>query len=115
MTAYRSEIWLANLNPSRKINEIGKIRPVLIFQNDELNKSHYATTIIIPLTTSLINDAEPLRYRINKREKLEKNSDLLIAHIRSIDNDRLIQKIAKLTTEEMHEIKKLLDEVLLNF
>ena len=115
MTAYRSEIWLANLNPSKKVNEVGKIRPVLIFQNDELNESNYATTIIIPLTTSLIDDAEPLRYRINTREKLEKNSDLLIAHIRSIDNDRLIQKIAQLTTEEMYKVKKLLDEVLPNF
>lgn len=115
MTAYRGEIWLANLNPSKRVNEIGKTRPVLIFQNNELNKSDYATTIIIPLTTSLIDDAEPLRYRIDKRENLEKNSDLLVAHIRSIDNNRLIQKIAKLSSKEMNEIKKLLDEVLLDF
>ena len=115
MTAYRGEIWLANLNPSKRANEIGKTRPVLIFQNDELNKSAYATTIILPLTTSLINDAEPLRYRIGKRNNLDKNSDLLIAHIRSIDNNRLIQKIATLSGNEMDKIKKLLDEVLLNF
>ena len=115
MTAYRGEIWLANLNPSKRANEIGKTRPVLIFQNDELNKSDYATTIIIPLTTSLIDDAEPLRYRIDKREELEKNSDLLVAHIRSIDNSRLIQKIVALSGNEMNKIKKLLDEVLLNF
>lgn len=115
MTAYRSEIWLANLNPVKRVNEIGKTRPVLIFQNDELSKSDYATTIIIPFTTSLINDAEPLRYRINKREKLDKNSDLLIAHIRSIDNNRLIEKIATLPNNDMDKIKKLLDEVLLNF
>ena len=115
MTAYRSEIWLANLNPAKRANEIGKTRPVLIFQNDELNKSDYATTIIIPLTTSLIDDAEPLRYRIDKRDKLDKNSDLLLAHIRSIDNNRLIQKIATLSSNEMDKIKKLLDEVLLNF
>jgi len=47
MTALRSEIWLANLNPSKKSNEIGKIRPVLIFQNDELNRSSYPTTVIL--------------------------------------------------------------------
>ncbi len=114
MTAYRGEIWLTNLNPSKKANEIGKTRPVLIFQNDELNKSDYATTIIIPFTTSLIDKAEPLRYRIAKRDKLEKDSDLLVAHIRSIDNNRLIQKIAILTSNEMTIIKKLLDEVLLD-
>ena len=114
MTAHRGEIWLANLNPSKKANEIGKIRPVLIFQNDELNKSDYATTIIIPFTTSLIDEAEPLRYRIRKRDRLEKDSDLLVAHIRSIDNNRLIQKIAALSSNEMTIIKKLLDEVLLD-
>ena len=110
--ALKGEIWLANLNPSKKSNEIGKIRPVLIFQNDELNKSSYPTTIVIPLTTSLINDAEPLRYRINKKEDLKKDSDLLIAHIRAIDNIRLINKISQLSNQDMSVIKKLLDEVL---
>ena len=115
MTALRNEIWLANLNPSKKSNEIGKIRPVLIFQNDELNKSSYPTTIILPLTTVLIDNAKPLRFRVSKREKLNKDSDILIAHIRSVDNIRLIEKIASLDESEMIEIKELLDEVLLNF
>ena len=37
MMVSRGEIWLANLNPTKKNNEIGKVRPVLIYQNDELN------------------------------------------------------------------------------
>ncbi len=112
----RSEIWLANLNPSKKANEIGKIRPVLIFQNDELNRSSYPTTVVLPLTTSLIDEAKPLRFRITKRERrLQKESDILIAHIRSIDNIRLIEKIASVNSDEMLEIKELLDEVLLNY
>lgn len=72
MTALRSEIWLANLNPSKKSNEIGKIRPVVIFQNDELNQSSYPTTVILPLTTALIDEAKPLRFRVKKRENLNK-------------------------------------------
>lgn len=115
MTALRSEIWLANLNPSKKANEVGKIRPVLIFQNDELNRSSYPTTVILPLTTALIDEAKPLRFRVNKRENLKKDSDVLIAHIRSIDNVRLIEKIASLSDEEMIEIKELLDEILVNY
>ncbi len=115
MTALRSDIWLANLNPSKKSNEIGKIRPVVIFQNDELNKSSYPTTIILPLTTELIDDAQPLRFRVSKRENLKKDSDVLIAHIRSVDNIRLIEKVASLSENEMIEIKELLDEVLLNY
>jgi len=112
MTAYRGEIWLINLNPIKKSNEIGKIRPALVLQNDELNAAHYPTTIILPLTTSLIDDAEPLRYRVTSRDKLEHDSDILIANIRSIDNARFIEKLTTLTDKELHYIKSLLDEVL---
>jgi mRNA interferase MazF len=113
MTALRGEIWLANLNPIKKANEVGKIRPVLIFQNDYINRSDYPTTIILPLTTVLIDEAEPLRFRVKRRDKLKHDSDVLIAHIRSIDNARLIEKISKLNDMEMDRIKELLDEVLL--
>ncbi len=109
----RGELWLTNLNPVKKNNEMGKVRPVLILQNDELNHSEYPTTIIIPLTTSLIDDAEPIRFRVERREKLLEDSDLVITQIRSIDNDRFIEKLASLTSEEMKKIKELLDEVIL--
>jgi len=110
---YRGEIWLTNLNPVKKNNEMGKIRPALVFQNDELNHSEYPTTIIIPLTTSLIDDAEPIRMRVGKREKLLEDSDLVITQIRSIDNERFVEKLASLTSEEMRRVKEFLDEVIL--
>ena len=31
MMVSRSEIWLANLNPVKKNNEMGKVRPVLVY------------------------------------------------------------------------------------
>jgi len=108
----RGDIWLVNLNPVKKSNEVGKIRPALVLQNDELNHGDYPTTIIIPLTTSLINDAEPLRYRIDAKDELEKDSDLLVAQIRSIDNIRFIKKLTQLSNKELDYIKQLLDEVL---
>ena len=112
MTAYRGEIWLANLNPAKRANEVAKVRPVLIVQNNDLNESAYTTTIILPLTTSLIEDAEPLRMRISKRERLKEDSDLLIAQIRAIDNKRLLEKLATLSDKEMQAVKRFLDEVL---
>ncbi|OHE10906.1 MAG: PemK family transcriptional regulator [Sulfurimonas sp. RIFOXYD12_FULL_33_39] len=112
MTAYRGEIWLANLNPVKKNNEVGKVRPVLILQNDDLNESSYPTTVILPLTTSLVEDAQPLRMRIGKRENLKEDSDILIAQIRAIDNERLIEKLCVLSAKELKIVKQLLDEVL---
>ncbi|UFS70956.1 type II toxin-antitoxin system PemK/MazF family toxin [Geomonas sp. RF6] len=83
------EIWLANLNPGRG-TEPGKVRPVLILQNQALLDAGHPSTIIIPLTTNLAEDAEPLRVRVPARDGLDKDSDLLIDQIRAIDNKRLI-------------------------
>lgn len=57
------EIWLANLNPGRG-TEPGKIRPVLILQNQALLDADHPSTLVIPLTTNLIDGAEPLRLRL---------------------------------------------------
>ena len=112
MMVSKGEIWLANMNPVKRDNEVGKVRPVLIFQNNELNHSVYPTTIVIPLTTSLVDDAEPLRMRIEKRDRLKQSSDLIIAQIRAIDNSRLLEKLSEVSPNEMKKIKILFDEVI---
>ncbi len=108
----KGEIWLVNLNPIKKKNEIGKIRPVLVFQNDDLNHNSYPTTIVIPLSTHLIDDSEPIRYRIKKRDDLEKDSDIVLTQIRAIDNTRFIKKLAILSDDEMKKLKELFDEIM---
>lgn len=112
MTAYKGEIWLANLNPQKKANEVGKMRPVLVIQSDLLNQSAYTNTVVIPLTTQIIDDAEPLRLRFRAREKLKHDSDALIGHIRSIDNDRFVEKLATATDEELKAVMLFLLEIL---
>ena len=104
-------IWLANLNPG-KGTEPGKMRPVLILQDQALLDAGHPSTIIIPLTTNLIADAEPLRIRVKAREKLAKDSDLLIDQIRAIDNRRLTAgPIATLDPELMKKIHHAVLEV----
>lgn len=58
MIVSKGEIWLVNLNPIKENKEIGKVRPALVFQNNELNHNNYPTTIIIPLSSDLIDDAK---------------------------------------------------------
>jgi len=111
MKPCRGDIWLVNLNPVKKSNEMGKIRPVLVFQNDELNQNGYPSTIILPLSTSLIDNVKPIRMRITKRENLQKDSDIVLTQVRAIDNSRFIKKIASLSSDEMKTVKKLFDEI----
>lgn len=86
----RGSVWLANLNPGRG-TEPGKIRPVLIIQSQALLDAEHPSTLIVPLTTRLIDDAEPLRLRITALSELDQDSDLLLDQLRAIDNKRLIQ------------------------
>lgn len=77
---------VANLNPT-KGTEPGKTRPVLILLNQTLLDIQHPSTLIIPLTTQLIDNAEPLRFRVQAQDKL----DLLIDQLRAIDNVRLLR------------------------
>ena len=102
----KGEVYLAKLNP-KKGNKVGKIRPVLIYQTNLLNDCEHPTTIILPISTILIDDAYPLRYRISKRDNLEKNSDILCDQIRALDNQRIIPNLlTTLTYKEVLEIDK---------
>ena len=84
----QGDIWLANLNPC-KGSEPGKTRPVLIVQGQALLDADHPSTLVIPLTTKLIEEAEPLRIRIAAHGQLKHDSDLLIDQLRAIDNRRL--------------------------
>ena len=92
---------------------MGKTRPVLIYQNNEINRSEYPTTIVIPLTTSLIEHAEPIRLRVKKRGEMVSDSDIVITQIRAIDNSRFVKKLGKLTKEELIKVRELFDEITL--
>ena len=108
----RGEVWWANLNPGSG-TEPGKIRPVLILQNEALLEARHPSTIVIPLTTNLVEDAEPLRIRVPAQGLLEKDSDLLIDQARAIDNQRLVKgPLLLLDEDSIHEIEKAVIEVL---
>jgi len=108
----RGEIYLANLNPG-KGTEPGKTRPVLIVQDQSLIDTEHPSTLIIPLTTQLIDHAEPLRLRILAEHKLRQNSDLLIDQLRAIDNRRLTQPpLLKCSDTFMLQVNQCMQEVL---
>jgi len=108
----RGEIWLANLDPPHG-TEPGKTRPVLIVQAQALLDAGHPSTLIIPLTMSLVVGAEPLRVRVPASGRLRRSSDLLIDQLRAMDNRRLVQgPLARLTPDLMREVAEALREVL---
>ena len=110
----RGNIHLAKLYPN-KGHEVGKTRPVLILQTDMLNEINHTTVIVLPLSSVLVDNSYPLRYRLNKRDDLLETSEILCDQVRAIDTNRLdTQIIASLTTQEIVLIEEQV-QILLGF
>ncbi len=108
----RGEIWLANLNPGRG-TEPGKTRPVLIVQSQALLDVDHPSTLVVPLTTKLIDDTAPLRLRVRAGGDLAQDSDLLLDQLRAIDNNRLVKgPLLRCTETLLAEVDQALREVL---
>ena len=105
MPVKRGVIYLANFNPS-KGTEPGKIRPCLVMQSDLLNQAGHPSTTVLPLTTQVLDDAAPLRYRLRAREQLDADSDIMLDQTRTIDNRRFMDKLLTvLTDQELAEVE----------
>ena len=120
MTIERGSFYLADLNP-RRSTEPGKRCPVLVLQSHLLNRIGHPSTIVAPLTTAVVDDAEPLRVRVPTRTKgFRKATDILIDQVRSIDNKRLLRprsdrplkKIGQASDELMRQVESCLKLVL---
>jgi mRNA interferase MazF len=102
----RGEIWVANLNPN-KGREIGKIRPVVIFQENRLIAVGLPTLIVVPLTSQLRKGLEPLRVAVRARDRLMQDCHVMVEQIRAIDRTRIGDgPLTKLSAEEMVELEK---------
>ena len=104
MNYSRGDIVLVNFNPQKKPEEVAKVRPAVIISDSELNEILDLVTVIA-LTTNLIDDAEPLRIRILKRNTLHEDSDAMIEQLRSISKSRIGKKVGTLNDIEMKKIE----------
>jgi len=99
----RGDIFYADLSPVVG-SEQGGIRPVLVVQNDVGNK--YSPTVIAAAVTSQINKANmPTHIEIDAQSGgLSKDSVILMEQIRTIDKERLRDKIGRLDDELMSQV-----------
>ena len=112
MGCRRGEIRLANFNPS-KSTAAGKVRPCLVIRGDLLNEADHPSTTVIPLTTQVTPAAAPLRLKIQSRDRLLEDSDLMIDQVRTIDNRRLTGDVlATLTNRAMLRVSEYLKLIL---
>ncbi len=102
----RGEIWVANLNPPRG-QEIGKIRPVLVFQDDALTAIGTPMIIILPLTTQIYPAFKQWRVTITARHRLLKDCQVIVDQPRTLDRSRFGEgPLATLSEEEIISVER---------
>ena len=69
-------------------------------QSNLLKEAGHPSTTVLPLTTQLIEDAAPLRYRIVARDELKSDSDIMLDQTRTIDNRRITSDMLTILTEK---------------
>jgi mRNA interferase MazF len=106
----QGDIWYAKLNPIEG-NKQASFRPVLILSGNLLNT--YAPVIICcPLTTKFKKHKGNVVLVPDDLNGLNEPSETLTYHIRSIAKSRLKQRIGKVSTKTINEIKTGLNDLL---
>lgn len=106
----RGEIYIADLNPAFG-REIHKKRPVLVISSDVINKN-FPTVIMLPFSSIVPGAIGADTIQVSKSTGLNKDSVILATQIRSIDKNRLVEKVGKLSGEKLAEVEDSLKLVL---
>lgn len=107
MIVKRGDVYFADLSPVVG-SEQGGIRPVLVIQNDIGNR--FSPTVVVAAITAQIQKAKlPTHVEIDaKRYGFERDSVILLEQIRTIDKQRLTDKITHLDEEMMEKVDEAL-------
>lgn len=100
----RGDIFYADLSPVVG-SEQGGLRPVLIVQNDIGN--YYSPTVIVAAITAKISKPKmPTHIGIKAGNGIERDSVILLEQIRTIDKQRLKDKVTHLNDSVMSRVDK---------
>ncbi|MCO7128223.1 type II toxin-antitoxin system PemK/MazF family toxin [Sporolactobacillus shoreicorticis] len=105
MIVKRGDVYFADLSPVVG-SEQGGVRPVLIIQNDIGNR--FSPTVVVAAITAQIQKAKlPTHVEIDaKKYGFDRDSVILLEQIRTIDKQRLTDKITHLDEEMMGRVNK---------
>ena len=103
MIIKRGDIYYADLRPVVG-SEQGGVRPVLVIQNDIGNR--HSPTVICAAITSKMNKAKlPTHVELDTRRcNMVKDSVILLEQLRTIDKQRLKEKICHLDGEILKKV-----------
>ena len=102
-TVKRGEIYYADLSPVVG-SEQGGVRPVLIVQNDTGNR-HSPTVIAAAITSQMGKAKLPTQIELQAmRYGLPKESVILLEQVRTLDKQRLRQRMGQVDSDVMERV-----------
>jgi mRNA interferase MazF len=100
----KGDLFQANLDPTIGA-EISKRRPVLIVSND-INNQYAATITVLPVTTST-DRVYSFEILLNAGDgNIKETSKIKANQIRTIDKQRMFQKIGTISVSKLKEAEK---------
>ena len=107
MTVKRGDIFYADLSPVVG-SEQGGIRPVLIVQNDVGNK-YSPTVIAAAITSQRFKTQLPTHIQVDAQDcGLSKDSIVLLEQVRTLDKQRLKERMGNLGERDMIRVNRAL-------
>jgi mRNA interferase MazF len=100
----QDEVWLVSLDPTRG-SEMQKTRPCLIVSPEEMNR-HLRTLLVAPMTT--VERAYPTRVAVTFAGK---HGQIALDQLRSVDRQRLLKKLGKVSPGTAHAVSSALVEM----
>lgn len=103
MIVKRGDVFFADLSPVVG-SEQGGVRPVLVIQNDIGNR--FSPTVIVAAITAQIQKAKlPTHVEMDaEKHGFDRDSVVLLEQIRTIDKQRLTDKITHLDDDTMRKV-----------
>jgi mRNA interferase MazF len=104
LVARRFEVWLVNLDPTVG-SEIRKTRPCVVISPDEMNR-YIRTLILAPMTAK----GRPWPTRVACTFE-GKEGQVVLDQIRTVDRERLVRKLGRLTDDACDDVLGVLAEM----
>jgi len=102
----RGHLYLVDFNPRIK-SKPGKLRPAVVLQSNLVSEAGYPSTVVVPATTQLVENAGLLRLRLKRGVAgIERDSDVLIGQLIAVANESFRREIGALPVALLQDLER---------
>src|SRR3989337_1130614 len=106
MEIRRGQVYVVGFNPRIKTKP-GKLRPAIVLQSNLVSEAGDPSTVVIPTTTQVVENAGLLRLRLKRGVAgIERESDVLIGQLIAVANESFKREIGVLPIALLRELER---------